>query len=213
MRTILLLVAFVLTFPAAASAAGPPVDRPRWSLEFKGGRFYPALDDWETYYGRDNTWHYAASLAYKVTRQIETGVEGGYSKDVGLANGSLSGTLTGRAVYQAAPLNVFVLFRAVFSERQWVVPYAGGGWTRMFYRETVEGQGTVRGSADGYHGRAGLQFLLDEVDRTAARNMRHDYSILHTYFFTEVARTKAKTDAPAIDIGGTSYLLGLLFEF
>jgi hypothetical protein len=215
MRTYLLLI-LALSLPAVALAASPPVDRTHWSFEAKGGWFYPDINDWQTYYGRDNTWHYAASLAYKVIRQIEVGAEAGYIKDRGQGSGAISGMVTGDVTYQTVPLNAFVLFRGVFSETQWLVPYAGGGFTRVLYRETTELQGTTRGYANGYHGRAGLQFLLDDMDGSASRKLYSDYGIYHTYFFTEMQYVRAMVNdnsGTPVNLGGTSYLMGLLFEF
>ena len=67
--------------------------------------------------------------------------------------------------YGIAPVNIFILLRGVLDEDQWVVPYAGGGFTRLYYKEKIESQGTVNGSVDGYHVRGGLQFLLDAWTR------------------------------------------------
>lgn len=216
MRTFLVLIVLALALPASGLAVEPPADHANWSLEAKGGWFYPDVDNWETFYGRKETWHYAMSLAYKVIRQIEVGAEAGYSQDRGQGQGAISGTVTGRVIIQTVPLNAFVLFRGRFSESQWLVPYAGGGFTRVLYREKTELQGTARGYADGYHGRAGLQFLLDNVDTPASRNLYNDYGIYHTYFFTEVQYLKAMINdnsGTPVNLGGTSYLIGLLFEF
>ncbi len=216
MRKTLLLAVLILTLPAGAFAAAPPVDQPHWSLEFKGGWFYPDIDTWEANYGRDRTWHYAGTLAYNPIRQVEVGVEGGFSKDRGHGTGAISGLAAGRVNYEVFPLQAFVLFRGVFSEKQWLVPYAGGGWTRMYYREQTEAQGTARGFADGYHGRAGLQFLLDDTDPTASRNLYTDYGIYHTYFFLETQYSRAMINDAAgksVNLGGTSYLMGIRFEF
>lgn len=216
MKSKLVLIFLVLTLPVSVCAAEPPGDRPHWSIEIKGGWFYPDIDDWETYYGRDNTWHYTGSLAYKLTRQIELGIDGGFIKDQGQGSGAISGTVTGRVDYELFPLQAFLLFRGVFTENQWLVPYAGGGWTRIYYREKTEGQGIARGSADGYHGRAGLQFLLDDADTTASRNLRSDFGIDHTSFFLEALYSRAMINSlsgSSVNLGGTSYLMGLLFEF
>jgi len=214
-RKNLIIVLLLLMLPAAAFAA-PTLDRPQWSFQVKGGWFYPDIDNWEVNYGRDNTWHYAGAVAFKLLRQIEAGVEGGYIKDHGQGTGTISGTATGSVDYTLFPLQAFVLLRGEFIENQWVVPYAGGGWTRMYYRERIEAQGTVRGHADGYHGRAGLQFLLDELDPTAARNLFTDYGIYHTYLFFETQYSRAMINdlaGTSINLGGTSYLMGFLFEF
>ncbi len=220
-RTYFLCI-LILMFPATALAADPPQLKPHWSLEVKGGYFYPDVDNWKTYYGDDRTWRYAGALAYKVLRQVELGIETGFIKDRGVGyaplNSADAGHLVyaGKVTYELAPLNVFVLFRGVFSETQWLVPYVGGGWTRMFYREKVEAQSTVRGSTDGYHGRAGLQLLLDAIDSRAAHNLYTDYGVFHTYLFFEAQYIRAMItdlDGVSINLGGKSYLAGFLFEF
>ena len=54
------------------------------------------------------------------------------------------GTVSGEVTYELYPLNVFVLVRGIINEKQWLVPYVGGGWTRMYYRVKVQDQDTVR---------------------------------------------------------------------
>ena len=69
---------------------------------------------------------------------------------------------------------------------------------------------------DGYHGRAGLQLLLDNMDPRAAGNLYTDYGIFHTYLFFEAQYIRAMVsdlDGVSVNLGGTSYLAGLLFEF
>jgi hypothetical protein len=214
--TILLLLA-VLTAPKTGSAATDPLqDRPHWSLELKGGNFYPAADNWATFYGDDKTWQIGGSVAYKLVRWLETGIEVGMARDHGVGYAPLNGILTGEVQYDVFPLNVFVLVRGVFREQQWLVPYAGGGYTRMSYREKIEGQGDVRGSTNGYHTRGGIQLLLDGLDTGAANNMYLDYGIHHTYLFFEVQYIRADANTVgggSVDLGGTSYLGGFLFEF
>ncbi len=217
------LFAAILLLPAAALAAVDPVETPHWSLEVKGGYFYPDLNNWKTYYGDDKTWHFAGSLAYKLFRQVDIGVEGGMIRDRGVGYAPLNSAWKGvpvyggRVTYELYPLNVFVLFRGIFDEDQWLVPYAGGGWTRMFYREKIEAQSSARGFADGYHGRAGLQFLLDNVDPGAANTFALEYGVIHTYFFLEAEYVRAMADSAdntvTYNLGGTSYLAGFLFEF
>jgi hypothetical protein len=124
--------------------------------------------------------------------------------------------MAGNVAYDLFPVNVFVLARGVFSEKQWLVPYVGGGYTRMYYKETVELQGSVKGHADGYHARAGLQFLLDGLDPDSANSFYLDEGVYHTYFFIEAGYTRAMvntTSGGSVNLGGTNYLAGLLFEF
>lgn len=210
------LFILLLLLPVAAFGASPPLPQTHWSLGIKGGWFSPAIDNWEASYGNDRTWNYAGSLAYRIRREVELGIEGGFIKDRGQGKGAISGTAAGKVDYELFPLQAFVLFRAAFREKQLFVPYIGGGWSRMYYREKTEAQGTARGFADGYHGRAGLQILLDDADSIAARNLATDFGIYHTYFFLEAQNSSAKTNdvnGRSVDLGGTSYFFGLLFEF
>jgi hypothetical protein len=160
---------------------------------------------------------YGGALAYKLIRQIDIGISGGYAQAKGRAYAPIHGSPAGNVTYRIAPLSLFVLLRGVFTENQWVVPYAGGGVTRLFYSEEVSGQRAVNGSVDGYHARGGLQFLLDVLDQRAANNMYLDYGIHHTYLFIEAEYTRAvvnaTSSAPETNLGGTAYLGGLLFEF
>ena len=209
-----LLLSIMICLPA--QAAEPDMERPHWSLELKGGVFIPAIENWATYYGRRDIAEYGGSLAYKIIRQIEVGLEGSYIRDEGRGFAPGHGSVTGNVTYELAPLNVFVLARGVFRENQVLIPYAGGGWTRMYYREEVQYQGITRGSTDGYHARAGLQIVLDSMDPRASSNMYMDYGVFHTSLFFEARYIRAMiTDlgGNSIDLGGTSLLGGLLFEF
>lgn len=212
-----LLALFILSLmPITVQAAEPLLKRPYWSLEVKGGRFTPEIDNWKDYYGRESTGHYAGTLAYKIIRQLEAGIEGAYIRDKGQGYAPSHDLVSGNVKYELAPLSVFVLFRGVFNEEQWVVPYLGGGWTRVYYKERTEYQPIARGSANGSCARAGVQLLLDAVDRQASTSLFLEYGVHHTYFFIEAQSISAKTQDAAgasIDLGGTSWLGGLLFEF
>ncbi len=216
-----LVLILILMLPAAAMAADTEQERPHWSVEAKYGLFYPDISNWSTYYGSDRTWDIAGAVGYKLLRQVEVGVEAGMMRDTGRASAPTMGVISGNVEYSLWPLNVYVLVRAVFSERQWIVPYAGGGWTRMYYQEKITGQSTIRGSADGYHGRAGIQVRLDGLDPSASNNLFTDFGIRHTYLIVEAERTHVMANVvpttanpgTQTDIGGTTYFSGFLFEF
>jgi hypothetical protein len=203
----------LICIPAVVHAADPLLERPHWSLEIKGGTFTPALSDWAQYYEKKSIKMFEGSLAYKPIRQIDIGISGGYGQAKGKAFAPLHNAAAGNVTYKIAPLSFFVLLRGVVSENQWIVPYAGGGFTRLYYAEEVEGQDTIDGSVDGYHARGGLQFLLDVLDQGAANNMYMDYGIHHTYLFFEAEYTHAVVRSVSVNLGGTAYLGGLLFEF
>jgi hypothetical protein len=209
------LILLLVFLPVAVLADDQIQERPHWSLELKGGLFYPALSNWNQYYGDDKTDQFGASLAYKFTRWLELGIEGSYISAKGQGFAPLHGTTAGKVTYELFPLNVFVLFRGIVDEKQWIVPYVGGGFTRIYYSEKIEFQDSVKGFADGYHARGGLQFLLDGIDRSAANSLYLDYGVFHTYFFIEATYSSAtiNTASDSLDLGGMSYMVGLLFEF
>ena len=216
-----IVAAILMLIPGLALAAETRTDSPHWSLELKGGAFFPDAAEWSKFYGSGYTGEYGAALSYKVLRQLEVGIEGTYARATG--SGQIHGPGPGSApipagevTYQQVPLNVFVLARGILTENQLLVPYAAGGWTRMFYREEVKGQGKTEGSVNGYHARAGVQLLLDGLEPGAADNLYRDFGMHHTYLFVEGKYTRAMADtisAGSVNIGGTSCLAGFLFEF
>ena len=215
MKKIILILVIIIS-PTVLFAEEPIAERPHWSIEIKGGDFIPDIDNWSRAYGKRYTSEYGGSLAYKVLRPLEVGIEGTYIEDIGQGLAPLHKMAAGKVTYKLYPVNVFVLARGVFNEKQWLVPYVGGGWTRMFYKEEVEKQGVARGTADGYHARAGLQLLLDNIEPRAASRLYLDNGVYHTYLFFEAKYTHAMVDTVSggsVNLGGTSYLGGLLFEF
>jgi hypothetical protein len=217
----LLLTLFLIILPSLAQGAEVRPDRPHWSLELKGGVYFPDTPDWKKFYDSSYTGQYGGALAYKVLRQVEVGLAGSYLNASGkgqlpLHSGSGSQATTGDVTYELFPLDVYVLARAIFKEDQLLVPYAAAGYTRLFYREELKGQETVKGSVNGYHGRAGVQILLDGLEADASRNLYHDYGIHHTYLFLEGKYLHAKADtvsSGSVNLGGASCLGGFLFEF
>lgn len=216
---------FVLTLlliivPSLALGAETRTDRPHWSLELKGGAFFPGTANWSKFYDGSYVGEYGGALSYKVFRQVELGLEGSYLSATGKGQQPIHGgdrpVQDSEVTYQLFPLNVFVLARGVFREDQWLVPYAAAGWTRMFYRQEVKGGETTRGSVNGYHARAGVQLLLDGLEPESSRNLYLDYGMHHTYLFLEAKYLRARVDTVttgSVNIGGTSCLGGFLLEF
>jgi hypothetical protein len=213
LKKLILILAITMLPSAVLAADSAVIPMPHWSLEVKAGDYAPATENWTHVYGRRDMPEYAGTLAYKLTRQLEVGAGAGYMTKEGPALAPSHGTLTGNVTYWLYPVNVFVLYRGIFSETQWLVPYVGGGYTRMYYKQKIEDQDTRSGAANGYHARAGLQFALDGLDVSAANNLYMDFGVYHTYFFIEAEYTKARVKETSAELGGTAYLGGLLFEF
>lgn len=201
-------LSLVLLLPATLAVAD---ERPKWSFELKGGTFHSELDDWGVYYGDNRMKHYGLAFAYKLLRQFEVGVEAGYRSDRGSGFAPGHGAVAGNVRYQLLPVHLTATLRGVFHENQWLVPYVGAAVGRYSYRITIEGQERISGGTDGTLYRAGVQLLLDHLDRRAAFNMRRHYGIDNTYLFFEARESEAEIDGS--DLGGTAYLGGLLFEF
>lgn len=214
---LMLLMSLPVVFPSPSRAAEQPrPDRPHWSLEIKGGVEFPEAPNWAKSYGSSYTGEYGGAIAYKVLRQLEVGLAGSYSSASGSGILPRNNIQSGNVTIRRAPLDVFVLGRGLFYEDQLLVPYLSAGYTRLFYREEVQGQGSTEGSVNGFHVRGGLQFLLDRLERGASQSLYEDFGIHHTYFFVEgkyLHATADTTSSGSINLGGPSVLGGFLFEF
>lgn len=190
--------------------AGPPASKPRWSLEIKGGDFEPELEEWATFYGDKETDQLGFALAYKFLRQAEAGLAVDYVHDEGVGMLPLNGTLGGEVDFHMYPAHLYVLLRGVFFENQWVVPYVGGGLTRVHYRQEIDNQSSVRGEVDGDHTRYGLQILLDWLDPGNAAGFEEE-SVDNTYLVIEALSFSAEIEG--VELGGESRMVGFVFEF
>jgi hypothetical protein len=187
-----------------------PAARPYWTLEIKGGHFEPELEEWETFYGDDRTDQAGLLAGYKFLRQVEVGLAIDSIKDKGVGFLPINDQLGGEVDFELYPAHLYVLWRGVFFEEQWVVPYVGGGATRVYYRQAVENQATVRGKVNGDHVRAGLQFLLDWIDTGSASGFEEE-GVDNTYLTVEALSFSA--EIAGIELGGESAMIGLAFEF
>jgi len=188
-------------------------EKPRWTLEMNLSLFEPRDENWSSYYGSDRMPTIGASFAYRILNVLDVGTSFDYGQDRGTGTLPVSNIRAGRVIYNIVPVDVFAVLRLRFTEGQWIVPYAGGGYTRFFYHQRVSGEGSVRGSINGYHARAGLQILLDGLDKSAAKTMLKTYGGINSYLYFEVKRTHAKTSSPAVQLGGYSFKSGLMVEF
>ena len=83
--------------------------------------------------------------------------------------------------------------------------------TMAWFRQEVDSQPNRSGRADsGYNVRAGVQVLLNRLDRSAAKRVAED-GLINTYLFLEGQYFSTEVDG--IDLGGLTYMLGLRLEF
>jgi len=195
---------------AMASQAKDEPTTPHWSFEFKVGKFESALDEWDTYYDKTPyQWNIGGS--YKIFRPLEIGLSLGKMTTNGVGDFPLQQSMGGDVNFTLMPVNISLLYRFVFYEKQLLVPYVGGGWTRIYYRQKTGDGDKFEGSFNGHHLKAGVQLLLDSFDKKGARNLQRRMGIDNTYLFLEAQSTEAKEDA--VDLGGDSLFLGLLMEY
>src|SRR5688572_29500022 len=194
--------------PAEPEESQPsiPASRPYWTVEIRGGRFEAELEDWERFYGSDRTDQSGLLAGYKFLRQVEVGLAIDYIKDKGVGTLPLSDDdLGGEVDFELYPAHLYVMLRGIFFENQWVVPYVGGGVTRVYYRQAIDNQASVRGKVKGDHTRAGLQFLLDWLDTGSSSGFEEE-GVENTYLTVEVTSFSAEIDG--IEVGGESKMIG-----
>ncbi len=211
------LIYFILSILLAISlchqtlASDSPTS-PHWSLELKLGTFEPAPDDWERFYGDKRITIGGGALAYKVFRTLEIGLEAQYVWDRGTGQLIQNQQQGGRVTYQAYPLGLYAVFRLIFHENQWLVPYVGGGASRIYYEQSISGQNSIKGAVDGYYLKGGLQLLLDRFEISRASIVAHEFGVDNSYFFLEIQSITAEENSTT-DLGGQLILGGFLFEF
>lgn len=201
----LTLLTCLLTGTAVAA------DAPGWSLEVKGGKLESAMEEWAEFYDDERIPQFSIGFAYKLLRQLEIGAEAGYLRDKGAGFAPGHGTVAGSVKYELLPLHLTATLRGVFYEDQWLVPYVGAAVGRYSYRVRVDAQPKITGHVNGTLYRAGLQLLLDRLDRRAAAAFHRDFGVANTYLFVEYQDTEAELDEN--DLGGKAWLGGLLLEF
>jgi len=209
----ILLIAF-------SSIAVAAKDKPRWTLELNAELFEPRLSRWEETYGSKRMPVVGGSIAYRLLNVLDLGMSVNYGQERGNGYLPLSGLESGKVTHHMLPVELFGLLRLRFTENQWIVPYAGGGYTRFAYYQTIAGQDSNRGSVNGYHARVGLQLLLDPLDIAAENDMKASYGAINSYLFFEVKGTDAVVEtvdgngnAAKHQLGGYSYKSGLMVEF
>jgi len=211
----LLMIVCMTPAEAAEDARqqGPnqPYVSPRWVFEFKGGLYYPDLDDYETYYGSDHSTIWALAGAYKITNWLEVGAELGYTNDDGVGSLPNNSILGGEVDYTLMPLQIFLNLQYEASADQLFVPYAGIGIATAWYKQEIDQQSDVTGRSDiGGAARVGLRLQITNSDRHGANYLSGDRR-LQTYLFLEGQIFSTEVDG--IDLGGEAYFLGLRLEF
>lgn len=206
------LVAAVILAPGRAQA----VDEP-WSVGLAAGYFMPAVEGWEDNYDHRGGWVPSLSAGYVLVSGLAVAADVVYFSADGLARGAITGAPSIEAQELVLiPITVGLESRLGLDPAQLIVPFVGAGYRRVSYRLKVGSNDTVSGGANGWVGRGGVDILLNRLDPSSASGLREDYGVERSYFRLEAQW--AQVEAPGtggsdVDLGGTTFLAGLRFEF
>jgi hypothetical protein len=206
-----LVVGIAGAIPARALAADDP-----WSVGVFAGYFAPAVEGWENNYDRRGGWVPDLSIGYAASRWVSVVAEAAYFSASSFARGAITGD---PSIEQERLTLVLTTVggesRLRLSPTQMLVPFVGAGYRRVSYRLKV-GSDTATGGAHGWVGRGGIDVLLNQLDPSAASGLREDYGVARSYVRLEAQWAKVEAPGTAgsdIDLGGTTVLAGLRFEF
>lgn len=183
----------------------------KWSFALRGGAFFPDVDDWETFYGRDQVAQFGAKVGRRFASMLEFEVEADYFGERGEGSLPLNDRKGGEVLHEQGTLSAGVLLHAQFSPRQLLVPYGGAGYAHVFYQQSIQGGQQNKGGADGVYVRGGLALLMDGWDREGSSSLRRYWGIEHTYLLIDYRVLDVEKND--VDIGGDTLSLGIYFAF
>lgn len=210
-----LIVAFTALVLITSSVAVAKEQEPHFSAGIKVGMHWFIDDTVKDVYGNTGTMFFAGSFGWKIVDDFELDAELGYATTYGRGMAPNGGKTDQHYRLDEGPAQLGFLYRFNFVPEQIIVPYIGAGGNYEYYFEArVKNAWHKAGGKFGYHGRAGLQLLLDGIEKRASANMQTQYSIENTYFVYEFQYNN--TDgfgAEGIDLSNYSHTLGILLEF
>ncbi len=110
------------------------------------------------------------------------------------------------------PINAGLTYYFNYLENQILVPFIEGGGGYWLYDEKKERDGSTSGGKYGYFYGAGIKFLMDILEPSAAISMKVDYGIEHTYLI--LGYRFYTIDKPrGFDFSDDSWFLGLSFSY
>jgi hypothetical protein len=213
------LVIVLTVGPDRASAQAPEAvvaAETSWSLAIAGAYFAPALEGWKDQYGAPGRWLPMVAAEYALVPSFRIHGDTGYFSVESAAQGAITGRVSAdRQRLSLIPVTLGVEYQLRIRPDQFVIPFVGVGYRRVAYRLAVSGKDDVRGGANGWAARSGVDLLLNTLDPSSASGLSEDYGVAHSYLRLEAqwAKVNASGTAGDIDLGGKTFLAGLKFEF
>ena len=207
MKRLCVMCLFVLALVSLSAGA----QESKWSSQLHYSHFAPDLDGWDNAYEDDEMkgWYFA--MAYKPVSIIDLGVGVGYFSAHGQGHLPLNDTVGGDVHFIIYPVDVYLEFQGHFSANQWLIPYVGAGYSRIYYQIDIANQSDRKGRASGSHYKAGLKFSLNRIDPLSARQLSRGWGVEDSLLIVEAKWLES--DKSGIDLGGRFVSFGLKFEF
>jgi hypothetical protein len=188
-----------------------------WSIGIAAGYFTPATEGWEDNYDHSGGWVPSLSAGYALSTRLSVAAEIAYFRASSQTRGAITGELSiEEQQLKLVPTTLGLEYVLRFDSTQLLVPFVGAGYRRVTYRLKVGDDDDISGGANGWVGRGGVDILLNALDPSGASGMRESFGVARSYFRLEAQWAKAEapgTDGSDIDLGGTTYLGGMRFEF
>lgn len=235
------VLAALLLLPTAASADERGRDSPRhMMLELHVGPYKPNIDSqfsnatpYADTFGGGTMILFGVHWDYQFFQKfgslaIGAGARFGMKKGHALDN---SGARTSDDTkLRMLPLQADITYRFDYAAIRWgvpLVPYARGGLTYALWW-VLNGRGEIasaygaggdgrtgRGGTFGWHAAVGLQFLLDWIDTSVAREFDEEVGVNNSYLFAEVSFNQLNDfgSSESFDLSDRTVSFGLMFEF
>jgi hypothetical protein len=210
-----------------------------WALELRMGPYSPDIDTefsgasqppHAKYFGSKKRVLFQAEIDYQFFHRFGSaalGAQAGYFRE-GAQSFDVTGTETtgDRTALTLIPTSLQLVYRMDWAAKHLgipLVPYGKVGFNYTFWRVTDANGDTARasdgskgsGGTPGWQAAAGVAILLDWIDFGSARALDSETGVNHTYVFGEVARYAATGlgRKNALNVGDTTWIAGLMFEF
>ena len=213
----------------------------RWAIELRFGPYYPDVDaefkgdpavgPHQRYFGTGKRLMTQLEVDYQFFRRFGTlaaALQVGYYSETAnsfeVGSDKRSADETSLTLF---PTALSLVYRFDVAARRWsipVVPYAKAGLSYTMWRvsdsngNTAKSDmpgGTGRGGTLGWQAAAGASLMLDFLDPGSARELDSGSGVNHTYLFFELAHFAVDGfgKSGALNVGDTTWLAGLMFEF
>lgn len=109
------------------------------------------------------------------------------------------------------PLNLGVIYRLEYFNRQWIAPYVSGGFSYIGVAEMRDdGKNTLSGTPAGY-GAAGLMFSITALDKSVGFTLDNEYGVGNLWLVAEYRYIKAFSED--LDFNGGIMSVGISADF